>query len=115
MPEAVRRGKYRIDFHYGRPGKTTAIRDDGYGTSHIHAKHLEDESKLPVTLARGTFHAHQEPGKIYAVNGDHVAILANQPRGDGGKSVTRLGLTTHFKDAKTAQAARAGAVLLEGR
>ena len=115
MPAAVKRGNYRLDFDYGDPGKMKAASESGYGLSHAENKHPDELRRLPVTLARGSFHQHEEPHKVYVVHKNDVAILSHKERNDGTRSKTRLGVTSHFQDAKTALHAIGRTVLLGGR
>ena len=116
IQNVLKRGPYRVDFQYGHPGTTRkGIDDDGFGTSHAASQHATELWKLPVTLARGSWHPHEKPHKVYVVHKHHIAVLKQRKRADGSFSQTRYGLTTHLKDAKTALRASQRAVLIEGR
>lgn len=113
----IKRGSYRVDFEYGRPGTIKkGVHDDGYGTSHLQHQHADVLHQFPVTLARGSWHAHEDPNKVYVVHKNHIAVLEKQERTDGSRSHTRFGITTHLKNRKTAHEVLAKrTVLLEGR
>ena len=116
--EVLSRGKYRIDMDYGRPGTLDSnIKDDGYGSAHLDYQHSPEElHHLPITLARGSIHPHEDPKKLYVVHGDHVAVLTAQKRNDGSFSHTRYGLTTHYKAQKEAgEIVKIKPALIEGR
>ena len=50
---------------------------DGYGISHIAAKHPKDLHALPEVIARGRVlpHDSSDAGKRYIVHGNRVAII----------------------------------------
>jgi hypothetical protein len=82
----VQKAMYRkevgqIDFEYGRPGTSQpdangTTHKDGYGISHIVAKHGEPAArKLPEVLARGKFHPHEQPDRRYVRHEGYQAVL----------------------------------------
>jgi hypothetical protein len=76
-----RKGVGQIDFEWGRPGtpapnKSGATHADGYGVSHIVAKHGEATAlNLPEVIARGKITPHQEEDRLYITHGGQQAIL----------------------------------------
>jgi len=116
IPGIMKRGPYTVDLEHGIPGTMRkGIDDDGYGTAHLDYQHSADVGRFPVTLARGSWHEHENPDKIYIVHGDDVAILGKAQRADGTYSQTRLKVISHYKTPKTARRAMSRTVLLEGR
>jgi SPP1 gp7 family putative phage head morphogenesis protein len=81
----VQKAMYRkevgaIHFEWGRPGSPKADYEDGYGISHIEAKHGRAAAlKLPVVLAKGRITPHdQSPDKRYVIHEDTLAVLQRQ-------------------------------------
>jgi hypothetical protein len=73
----------QIDFEWGRPGSPVADKNgatyaDGYGISHIAAKHGEPAARqLPLILARGKITPHEAPNRRY-VSHDSVQAVIEQ-------------------------------------
>jgi hypothetical protein len=76
----------QIDFEWGRPGtphpdaqgRTHA---DGYGISHIAAKHGEKAARdLPEVLAKGKITPHDRPERRYVTHGNYRAVLERHNR-----------------------------------
>lgn len=75
----------KIDFVWGRPGHNAPdargiTHTDGYGISHIQAKHPELLSRLPEIIAKGEVQPHRSgnPNKVEIHFGTHVAILGRK-------------------------------------
>ena len=67
-----------IHFEWGRPGETAKDYAEGYGISHVAAKHPEDLKHLPELLAKGRVIPHdEEPAtKRYVIHDGRVAVLS---------------------------------------
>ncbi|MCE0484232.1 MAG: hypothetical protein LV479_08350 [Methylacidiphilales bacterium] len=96
-------GTGSVDFDFGRPGNVQATKDDGYGISHIQAKHPEQMNRLPLTLAKGQIIPHEDSKKLYVVYKNNVAILQQKERGDGSFSQSRYGVISHYQDMRKAR------------
>ena len=69
-----------ITFAIGRPGSPTIKYQDGYGISHIAAKHGSAAAlQLPVAIAKGKLYPHEsDPNKRYLIHGNTLAVLQRE-------------------------------------
>ena len=85
VPNAMYRPELgTIDFDWGRPGNPKKDYEDGYGISHIAAKHPGAEKDLPITIQKGTAYelpqeyrenGTKKPKRIAIVYDRNVAFL----------------------------------------
>lgn len=83
VPKAMHRPEVnQIDFEWGRPGTSQPDAEgrthtDGYGISHIVAKHGEAAARaLPEVIGKGRIIPHdREANKRYILHGDRLAVL----------------------------------------
>jgi phage gp29-like protein len=74
----------QIDFKWGRPGTSNPdaggrTHTDGYGISHIIAKHGEDTARqMPEVLAKGKISPHENEQRRYVTHGGYRAVLERQ-------------------------------------
>lgn len=82
----VQKAMYRkevgqIDFEYGRPGTAKpdakgATHKDGYGISHIVAKHGESTARqLPEVLGKGKITPHEQSNRRYVRHAGYQAVI----------------------------------------
>lgn len=99
VPDAMNvKGLGRVDFEWGRPGHTQPnangkTHTDGYGLSHILAKHGETALRnLPVVLSRGRILRHEKhPDKRYVVFKKFRAVVQH-------RNATRSWVITNYDD-----------------
>ena len=83
-PRAVIRDELgEVDFPYGQPGTPTKKYSDGYGLSHIDAKHPGALKRLPEVMGKGDIYEHDTDPKSrrYAVHGNDIAIVKRKGTG----------------------------------
>ena len=93
---AFRDGLGQVDLPYGRPGNPAIGYSDGYGLSHIEAKHgTAAANRVPDIIGKGTVHPHDvaPETKRYVTHGSDLVTL-------GRKDARQSWIISSFEDLK---------------